>query len=158
MAPDSTKKVWHCPRRCRTNHQDPHQMSRCSSCGLHLRSSSFSSRTPPPPQSPQLHGALTIPCLLIYPNKLSMNPSTAAINGQRSVIHRLRIIRSMSLSRIIHSLVQSNSRARDSMSTWEKRSTTEPALKKPRIETPSPLPTFKVRSNGKNQEDLAMKL
>lgn len=56
------------------------------------------------------------------------------------------------------SLIQSNSRARDSMSTWEKRSTTEPALKKPRIETPSPLPTFKVRSNGKNQEDLAMKL
>ncbi|CAL9754091.1 unnamed protein product [Musa acuminata subsp. burmannicoides] len=40
---------------------------------------------------------------------------------------------------------KSNSRARDSMSTWEKRSTTEPALKKPRIETPSPLPTFKVR-------------
>ncbi|URE06055.1 hypothetical protein MUK42_19219 [Musa troglodytarum] len=40
---------------------------------------------------------------------------------------------------------KSNSRARDSTSTREKRSATEPALKKPRIETPSPLPTFKVR-------------
>ncbi|XP_017698975.3 transcription factor bHLH112 [Phoenix dactylifera] len=43
-------------------------------------------------------------------------------------------------------LVQSNSEgAGESRSNTMKKSSNEPALKKPRMETPSPLPTFKVR-------------
>ncbi|KAA8515433.1 hypothetical protein F0562_018956 [Nyssa sinensis] len=40
---------------------------------------------------------------------------------------------------------RSNEEVRDSSSVVKKSSSTEPSFKRPRIETPSPLPTFKVR-------------
>nr|XP_018674568.1 PREDICTED: transcription factor bHLH112-like isoform X2 [Musa acuminata subsp. malaccensis] len=75
------------------------------------------------------------------------NPSASSVNEAHSNFHHAKPPQPFHNENSSHSkpVVKTASGARGSCPTLEKRSDSEPAAKKPRTETPSPLPTFKVR-------------
>ncbi|CAL9177350.1 unnamed protein product [Musa hybrid cultivar] len=75
------------------------------------------------------------------------NPSASSVNEAHSNFHHAKPPQPFHNENSSHSkpVVKTASGARGSCPTLEKRSDSEPAAKKPRTETPSPLPIFKVR-------------
>ncbi|EHA8589556.1 transcription factor bHLH112 [Cocos nucifera] len=90
---------------------------------------------------PQFNMALPLKQQFHFTNNTPFwNPSATATNETTSILY------SSTPTQIAPHAFKSNSEgAGDSSSNAIKKSSTEPAFKKPRIETPSPLPTFKVR-------------
>ncbi|CAL9098289.1 unnamed protein product [Musa textilis] len=75
------------------------------------------------------------------------NPSASSVNEAHSNFHHAKPPQPFHNENSSHSkpVVKTASGSRASCPTLEKRSGSEPAAKKPRTETPPPLPTFKVR-------------
>ncbi|RRT34273.1 hypothetical protein B296_00052426 [Ensete ventricosum] len=79
------------------------------------------------------------------------NPSASSVNEAHSNLHYPKPPQPFHNENSSHSKPVVKVRAGGSCPTLEKRSGSEPAAKKPRTETPSPLPTFKVKTKLINE-------